>query len=143
MPMNRVSCSMTRLLCLRLHARPSGATLDHAHGETGHPFRAATDHRWKGAQVDIANTDRLVPRAPPLAGPGQSPGLTSFPDSPGPETDMRSSAPDLPSVREPKTYASRNKPHRFACSLYASPVTLPADHSMGAGHPAVPYLADL
>ena len=37
-----------------------------------------------------ANTDRLVPRAPPLAGPGQSPGLTSLPGFPGPETDMRS-----------------------------------------------------
>src|SRR3954447_26579788 len=40
MPINRVGCSMTRLLCLRLHAKPSGATLDIAHGETGHPFRA-------------------------------------------------------------------------------------------------------
>src|SRR5271166_4394699 len=27
MPINRVDCSMARLLCLRLHARPSGATL--------------------------------------------------------------------------------------------------------------------
>src|SRR4051794_3120816 len=109
MPMNRVSCSMTRLLCLRLHARPSGATLDHAHGETGHPFRAATDHRWKGAQVDIANIDRLVPRAPPLAGPGQSPGLTSFPDSPGPETDMRSSASAHPRpVSQELTQAGTN-----------------------------------
>src|ERR1700748_2909276 len=40
MPTNRVACSMTRLLCLRLHARPSGATLDHRHtAMTGHPFR--------------------------------------------------------------------------------------------------------
>src|SRR4051812_34620169 len=116
MPMNRVSCSMTRLLCLRLHARPSGATLDHAHGETGHPFRAATDHRWKGAQVDIANTDRLVPRAPPLAGPGQSPGLTSFPDFPRPETDMRASAPDHLSPREPRTYPNPSSPPGF-CML--------------------------
>src|SRR4051794_41971136 len=110
MPMNRVSCSMTRLLCLRLHARPSGATLDHAHGETGHPFRAATDHRWKGAQVDIANTDRLVPRAPPLAGPGQSPGLTSFPGSPRPETDMRASPPPHPRHVSTETIPIRTKP---------------------------------
>jgi hypothetical protein len=36
------------------------------------------------------NTDRLVPRAQPLADPGLSPGLTSLPGFPGPETDMRS-----------------------------------------------------
>src|SRR3954466_4625033 len=46
MPTNRVDCSMTRLLCLRLHARPSGATLDHRHiAMTGHPFRSDTDMR--------------------------------------------------------------------------------------------------
>src|ERR1039458_1897958 len=31
MPTNRVDWSMTRLLCLRLHTRPSGVTLDHRH----------------------------------------------------------------------------------------------------------------
>ena len=95
MPMNWVGCSMTRLL----HARPSGATLDHAHGEMGHPFRAATDHRGKGAQADVTNTVRSVPRDPALAGSGQSPGLTSFLDSPGPETDMRSIARDMAPCR--------------------------------------------
>src|SRR3954467_14304481 len=73
MPINRVGCSMTRLLCLRLHAKPSGATLDIAHGETGHPFRAASGSSVKGAKADTANTHRLVPKAPPLAGPGQQP----------------------------------------------------------------------
>ena len=48
MPTNRVGCSMARLLCLRLHARPSGATLDHAHGETGHSFRVATASLGEG-----------------------------------------------------------------------------------------------
>src|SRR3954464_15781695 len=45
-PTNRVGFCMTRLLCLRLHARPSGATLDHRHiAMTGHPFRPDTDMR--------------------------------------------------------------------------------------------------
>jgi hypothetical protein len=91
---NRVGCSMTRLLCLRLRARPSGA------GETGHTFRAATVHRVEGAQADAANTDRLVPRAPPLAGPGRSPDLTSLPRFPGPETDMTSIGPVMPTARQ-------------------------------------------
>jgi hypothetical protein len=43
----------------------------------------------KGAQA-AANTSRLVPRAVPLAGPGQSPGLTSFTRFPVPKTDMGS-----------------------------------------------------
>jgi hypothetical protein len=41
----------------------------------------------------MLQTDRLVPRAPPLAGPGQRLGLTSLPGSPGPKTDMRSTVP--------------------------------------------------
>jgi hypothetical protein len=41
----------------------------------------------------MLQTDRLVLRAPPLAGPGQRLGLTSLPGSPGPKTDMRSTAP--------------------------------------------------
>jgi hypothetical protein len=79
MPINRVGCSMTRLLCLRLHARPSGATLDHAHGRAGHSFTAAMGYRVKGAPADAANTDGSAPRVFPLPGPEQSPGLTSFP----------------------------------------------------------------
>jgi hypothetical protein len=48
----------------------------------GHPFRAAAPGiGGVGGQADGATTDWLVPRAMPLAGPGQSPGLTSF--SPG------------------------------------------------------------
>jgi hypothetical protein len=37
----------------------------------------------KGVQADAASTDTLIPRALPLAGPGQSPGLTSLPGCPG------------------------------------------------------------
>jgi hypothetical protein len=44
----------------------------------------------KGVQADAAITDWLVPRALPLAGPGQNPGLTSFSRQPELETDMRS-----------------------------------------------------
>ena len=40
-------------------------------------------HRVKGAQAEVATPNRLVPRVPPLAGPGQSPGLTSLPGFPG------------------------------------------------------------
>jgi hypothetical protein len=36
-----------------------------------------------GTQTGGAITDGLVPRAVPLAGPGQSPGLTSLPGFPG------------------------------------------------------------
>src|SRR4051812_19342576 len=49
MPTNRIGCSMIRLLCLRLHARPSGATLDHRHiAMTGHSFRLDTDKVFCG-----------------------------------------------------------------------------------------------
>jgi hypothetical protein len=49
---------MTRLLHLRLHAKPSGATLDYAHCETDHSFRAAMGYRVKGIQTNSANTTR-------------------------------------------------------------------------------------
>jgi hypothetical protein len=39
MPINLVACSTTRLLCLRLHARPSGATLDHRTWRNGSPLQ--------------------------------------------------------------------------------------------------------
>src|SRR6478736_3144831 len=96
---------MQTLPLLKQHDPPNQWTVP-----TGHPFRAATDHRWKGAQVDIANTDRLVPRAPPLAGPGQNHGLTSFPDSPGPETDMRSSPPVHPRSVSPEPIQAGTNP---------------------------------
>src|SRR3954453_16809397 len=52
MPTNRVGCSMIRLLCLRLHARPSGATLDHRHtAMTAHPFRLDTDMRSSAGEA--------------------------------------------------------------------------------------------
>jgi hypothetical protein len=58
----------------------------------GSPLQGGHGSSGEGAQADAANTDRLVPRALPLAGPGQSPGLTSLPGFLGPEADMRSIA---------------------------------------------------
>src|SRR3954467_14556655 len=62
MPTNRVDCSMTRLLCLRLHARPSGAILDHRHiAMTGHPFRPDTDMRSSICTATSASHSAVKP----------------------------------------------------------------------------------
>src|SRR5919206_4387442 len=84
MPTNRVGCSMTRLLCLRLHARPSGATLDHCTWRDGSPLQGG--HRVVGGRElssMLQTPTRLVPRAPPLAGPGRALALLPFPTSLG------------------------------------------------------------
>src|SRR4051812_23430846 len=49
----------------------------------GSPLQGGYGSSGEGAQADAANTDRLVPRAPPLAAPGQSLGLTFLPGFPG------------------------------------------------------------
>jgi hypothetical protein len=78
-----------------------------------------------------ANTDRLVPRAPPLAGPGQSPGLAFLPGLTGPETDMRSSPP----ARDRRDQAGgRNlpllpHPNRTKCHSSAVPPDPERSHS--------------
>ena len=92
MPTNRVGCSVARLLCLRLHARPSGATLDHAHGETGHPFRAATGSSGEGSSARCCtDTDQAGSKGCALGGSRAEPwSCFPSPGSSGPETDMRS-----------------------------------------------------
>jgi hypothetical protein len=92
MPTNRVGCSMARLLCLRLHARPSGATLDHAHGETGHPFRAATGSSGEGSSARCCtDTDQAGSKGCALGGSRAEPwSCFPSPGSSGPETDMKS-----------------------------------------------------
>ena len=82
MPINRIAWSMTRLLCLRLHARPSSATLDHCTWRDGSPFRTISgssrgrEHRpksnhrlgwfqglrpWRVQGRDLALLPSLVP----------------------------------------------------------------------------------
>src|SRR5882757_2699999 len=94
MPINRVDCSMTRLLCLRLHVSPPDATLAHAHGETGHSLRAVTQHWAKGAE-QRCHSDRWFQGLGPWRAQGRALVLLPFTRLPGLETDMRS--PRLPS----------------------------------------------
>src|SRR3954447_21953701 len=83
MPTNRVGCSMSRLLCLRLHARPSGATLDHRHtAMTAHPFRLDTDMRSSGSTHSAE--DPVVGLVLPTLRPGWG--------IPGSGTEIRASA---------------------------------------------------
>ena len=82
---------MTRLLCLRLHARPSGATLDHRHtAMTGHPFRVATVASGEGSSGRCCTHPQIGSKGCALGGSRAEPCLPSLPGFSAPQTDMRS-----------------------------------------------------
>ena len=69
-----LGCSMTRLLCLRLHARPSGATLDHRHMTRRVTPSGRLPRHWvKGAQAEVANTEQTGSKGSALGGPPAQP----------------------------------------------------------------------
>src|SRR3954462_10168655 len=67
------------------------------HGETGHPFRAATGSSVEGSSGRYRKYRQAGSKGSALGGARAEPLPYFLPRFPGPETDMRSSPPDLPS----------------------------------------------
>ena len=82
------------------------------------PSGRPQSHPVKGNQANACK-HRLVGSKGSALGGSRAEPWSYFPSlgSPGPETDMRSSAPIQPSSREPRTYPNDiNSPHDFECS---------------------------